>query len=41
MAETENERPKEQLLQQTAREDRMRSQVNERLKQKTDDFEKL
>ena len=41
MAETEMERLKEEIRQQKDREDRMRSQINRCLKQKTDDFDKL
>ena len=41
MAETEIERLKEELWQQKDREDWMRSQINRRLKQKTDDFDKV
>ena len=41
MAKTKIERLKEELCQQKDREDRLRSQINRRLKQKTDDFEKL
>ena len=41
MGETEIERLKEELWQQKDREDRTRSEINQRLKQKTDDFEKL
>ena len=41
MAEMEMERLKEEIRQQKDREDRMRSQINRCLKQKTDDFDKL
>ena len=41
MAEGEIERLKEDLRQQKDREDRARSQINRKLKQKTDDFERL
>ena len=41
MAETEIERLKEEIWQQKEREDRACSQINWRLKHKTDDFEKL
>ena len=41
MVETEIERLKEEPWQQKDKEDRMRSQINRRLKQKTNDFEKL
>mgnify|MGYP000733494772 CR=1 FL=1 len=40
-AETEIVLLKEELRQQKDREDRMRPQINRRLKQKTDDFDKL
>ena len=41
MAETEIKWLKEEIEQQKDREDRVRSQINQRLKQKTEDFEKL
>ena len=40
-AETEIERLKEELRQQKDRDDRLRAQVNRRLKQKTDDYDRL
>ena len=39
--ETEFERLKEETRQQKDKKDRMRSQINQRLKQKSDDFDKL
>ena len=41
MAETEIKRLKEELRQQKDREDRARRQLNQKLKQKTDDFDHL
>ena len=41
MAETEIERLKEELHQQKDREDCARRQLNQKLKQKTDDFDHL
>ena len=41
MAETELEQLKEELRQQKDREDRARRQLNQKLKQKTDDFDHL
>ena len=41
MAEVEIERLKEELRQQKDREDRARCLINQRLKQKTDDFDQL
>ena len=40
-AKTKNERLKEELWQQKDRDDQLRAQVNRRLKQKTEDFDKL
>ena len=41
MAETKIERPKEEIQQQKDREDRARRQINQKLKQKVDDFDHL
>ena len=41
MAKTEIERLKEELRQQKDRKDRARRQINQKLKQKTDDFDRL
>ena len=41
MAEIEIERLKEEIRQQKDRDDQLQSQVNRRLKQKMEDFEKL